>query len=175
MWLGSWRSGGRIAVVLAAVLTLAACGSDSLSDAMGVQRSGPDATRVAKRPPLIVPPDYTLRPPGGGAAAASRGSALQRAQAALAEPRAISAGTSTEIAVAPASTAAGDSGEQALLARTRATPGAEDPQERTGPQVDRGLLGRLLQQPSDSASGADRVPVLQHRQLTPPSAAEQPS
>ncbi|MEL6324228.1 MAG: DUF3035 domain-containing protein [Pseudomonadota bacterium] len=45
----------------AALLATAACSSS------GSQRAGiPDEFRVVKKPPLVVPPDYSLRPPATG-------------------------------------------------------------------------------------------------------------
>ncbi|MED5323940.1 MAG: DUF3035 domain-containing protein [Pseudomonadota bacterium] len=55
----------RIALTLGACLILAACGDDA-SDAFGYGKSAPDEFTVISRPPLILPPDYNLRPPGSG-------------------------------------------------------------------------------------------------------------
>ena len=49
---------------------LAACGDDA-SDAFGYGKSAPDEFTVISRPPLILPPDYNLRPPGSGTARAA--------------------------------------------------------------------------------------------------------
>ncbi len=49
---------------------LAACG-DGASDAFGYGKSAPDEFTVISRPPLILPPDYNLRPPGSGTARAA--------------------------------------------------------------------------------------------------------
>ena len=46
---------------------LAACGSD-VADSLGYGKSPPDEFTVISRPPLILPPDYNLRPPGSGTA-----------------------------------------------------------------------------------------------------------
>ena len=55
----------RIALTFCACLMLAACGDDA-SDAFGYGKSAPDEFTVISRPPLILPPDYNLRPPGSG-------------------------------------------------------------------------------------------------------------
>ena len=55
----------RIALTFGACLILAACGDDA-SDAFGYGKSAPDEFTVISRPPLILPPDYNLRPPGNG-------------------------------------------------------------------------------------------------------------
>ena len=57
----------RIGLTFSACLMLAACGDDA-SDAFGYGKSAPDEFTVISRPPLILPPDYNLRPPGSGTA-----------------------------------------------------------------------------------------------------------
>ena len=57
----------RIGLTFGACLMLAACGDDA-SDAFGYGKSAPDEFTVISRPPLILPPDYNLRPPGSGTA-----------------------------------------------------------------------------------------------------------
>lgn len=64
----------RIAVINAmalACLLLGACGEGALSERIGMERKAPDEFRVLSRPPLNVPPEFSLRPPsnvedGGG-------------------------------------------------------------------------------------------------------------
>ena len=60
----------RIALTIGTCLMLAACGDDA-SDAFGYGKSAPDEFTVISRPPLILPPDYNLRPPGSGMARAA--------------------------------------------------------------------------------------------------------
>jgi hypothetical protein len=43
--------------------TLAACSSGTVKDTLGLNRASPDEFRVMSRPPLSIPPDFTLRPP----------------------------------------------------------------------------------------------------------------
>lgn len=57
----------RSAVLAAAMIALAGCGS--FKSALGLDRHVPDETQVVARPPLTLPPDYTLRPPGTATAA----------------------------------------------------------------------------------------------------------
>ena len=40
--------------------------SDTVQEAVGYEQAGPDELAVIKRPPLILPPDYNLRPPEPG-------------------------------------------------------------------------------------------------------------
>ena len=60
----------KIALTIGACLMLAACGDDA-SEAFGYGKSAPDEFTVISRPPLILPPDYNLRPPGSGTARAA--------------------------------------------------------------------------------------------------------
>jgi hypothetical protein len=48
------------------VAGLALCGCGSASKALGVGKNSPDEFRVVARAPLVVPPDYSLRPPAPG-------------------------------------------------------------------------------------------------------------
>lgn len=44
-------------------LLLAACDNTDVRDTLGLNRDAPDEFRVVSRPPLSVPPEFTLRPP----------------------------------------------------------------------------------------------------------------
>lgn len=51
-----------------AALSLGAC--DSLRQAVGIDKSVPDESKVTQTPPLSIPPDFALRPPQPGQAGA---------------------------------------------------------------------------------------------------------
>ena len=53
-----------VAVVLLAGLGLSGC--QSASKALGMSKVVPDEFRVVTKAPLVVPPDYALRPPAPG-------------------------------------------------------------------------------------------------------------
>lgn len=55
----------RIAFVLLLPL-LAACEDGAVRNTLGLDRSAPDEFTVVSRPPLSVPPEFTLRPPRPG-------------------------------------------------------------------------------------------------------------
>jgi len=56
---------------LAACLLLAACSNgEGLRETLGLNRHGPDEFQVVSRPPLTLPPDFSLRPPKEGENAA---------------------------------------------------------------------------------------------------------
>jgi hypothetical protein len=70
------------AAVLAGV-GLALCGCDTIRDAAGMEKSPPDEFAVLTKAPLVVPPDYNLKPPRPGAAPTNQSDATDSAQAAL--------------------------------------------------------------------------------------------
>jgi hypothetical protein len=53
--------------VLGMSAMLTGCGGDSVTDALGLGRNPPDEFAVVDRPPLALPPDFSLRPPKPGA------------------------------------------------------------------------------------------------------------
>jgi hypothetical protein len=68
-------------LILAAAGTLSGC--DSLKSALGTDKQPPDEFAVVTKAPLIIPPDFNLRPPKPGAPPANQVSPTQSAQAAL--------------------------------------------------------------------------------------------
>src|SRR4051794_38559345 len=75
------RTLARFAAIGGVVLSIAGC--ESLRDAMGVTKQPPDEFAVVTKAPLIIPPDYNLRPPKPGAAPLNQVSPTESAQAAL--------------------------------------------------------------------------------------------
>jgi len=57
--------GARLALAAVLVMTLPAC--SSVRSALGVEKSPPDEFAVVTKAPLIIPPDFSLRPPKPGA------------------------------------------------------------------------------------------------------------
>ena len=55
----------RFTLLAGAVFALVGC--DSIRSAAGVSKSAPDEFAVVTKAPLIIPPDYNLRPPKPGA------------------------------------------------------------------------------------------------------------
>ncbi len=72
---------GRAGLIVAAVLSLTAC--DNVKQQLGFNREAPDEFTVLSRAPLVVPPDFALRPPQPGAERPQEGSDRDRAKAAL--------------------------------------------------------------------------------------------
>lgn len=72
----------RLGAFAAATLALAGCGT-TVQDAFGLSKRSPDEFQVVRRAPLVVPPDYRLRPPGSNSPAPAAASTSQEAYAAL--------------------------------------------------------------------------------------------
>ncbi|MBO6635565.1 DUF3035 domain-containing protein [Parvibaculum sp.] len=60
-----WSAKAGMLAVLS--LSLAGCGGDSLQDTLGYGKSAPDEFAIVTKAPLVIPPDYSLRPPQPGA------------------------------------------------------------------------------------------------------------
>ena len=65
------------------LLALSACTSDTVRDTLGLERSAPDEFRVVSRPPLSVPPQFSLRPPSNSDASPNQLAADKKAQSLL--------------------------------------------------------------------------------------------
>jgi hypothetical protein len=68
-------------VLAASALMLSGC--DSIRSAAGMGKAAPDEFAVVTKAPLIMPPDYNLRPPRPGAAPLNQTLPTQAAQASL--------------------------------------------------------------------------------------------
>lgn len=62
------------------VAMLAACSGGEVRETLGVNRRAPDEFKVVSRPPLSIPPDFSLRPPEPGADPRISGSAEKQAE-----------------------------------------------------------------------------------------------
>ena len=61
------RRAAAIIAIGALSLGLAGCGGESLTDALGMGKNAPDEFSVVTKAPLVIPPDFSLRPPQPGA------------------------------------------------------------------------------------------------------------
>jgi len=77
------RRGLRAGLVMVGVLALAGCARGSVQDALGMGKRAPDEFAVVKRAPLIVPPEYDLRPPDPGAPRPNIGRTADQARVAM--------------------------------------------------------------------------------------------
>ena len=65
------------------LMALSACSSNTVRDTLGLERSAPDEFRVVSRPPLSVPPQFSLRPPSNSDASPNQLPADKKAQSLL--------------------------------------------------------------------------------------------
>lgn len=81
----------HIALLGAVAASIAGC--DTIRDAAGQTKDSPDEFAVVTKAPLVIPPDYNLRPPAAGAAPTNQIAPTQAAQAALftADPATVAA------------------------------------------------------------------------------------
>ena len=54
------------AIILAAIAAVGLSGCQSMNKALGLSKVTPDEFRIVTKAPLVVPPDYSLRPPAPG-------------------------------------------------------------------------------------------------------------
>ena len=81
-----FKSGSLPLIALALGVGLGGCGGETVGEALGYGQKGPDEMTVIRRPPLIVPPDYNLRPPRPGAPRAEANAASKAARETLLGP-----------------------------------------------------------------------------------------
>ena len=65
------------------MLALAGCGQGTVQEALGMGKRSPDEFAVVSRAPLILPPDYGLRPPRPGRSRPGVDTPSERARASL--------------------------------------------------------------------------------------------
>jgi hypothetical protein len=80
---GATTRGARAAIALLTLTLLSACAGGSVQNALGLGKRSPDEFAVVSRAPLVVPPDFDLRPPRPGEARPLVGTAGDQARATL--------------------------------------------------------------------------------------------
>lgn len=100
-------------------LSLAGCGGDSVREALGYGKDAPDEFAIITKAPLVIPPDFGLRPPQPGA---------PRPQEANLDPSIVAQSALIGDQSATPAPETGSIGEQALLEQTGAA--AADPRIR---------------------------------------------
>ncbi|WP_374304020.1 DUF3035 domain-containing protein [Ferrovibrio sp.] len=157
---------GRRLWVACAILTLpvALAGCDTTRDALGLNKKAPDEFAVVTKAPLVLPPEFGLRPPEPGAPRPQEVPARDRAAAALSGRTDAAAGQLTPLSRDPNATAAQRSaGESALLQQAKATNADPDIRRKVNDEFtqlaerDRRLVDRLIfwQKPDDAGLAVD--------------------
>jgi hypothetical protein len=184
-------------VAIVPLLLLAACGRGSVQGALGMGKRSPDEFSVVSRAPLILPPDYGLRPPGegesrpgvdtpaeqarasltGGGSASMTGGDLQQPTGAApvrTDSTMVSAGFDEGVR-------AGSSGERALIAEATTAP--VDPQIRRRiaeenmqlAEVEQALFTRLVKWTEPNTLSVAVDPVAETERLRSNKAAGKPA
>jgi Protein of unknown function (DUF3035) len=117
----------RPAIALLGMLALAGCARGSVQDALGMGKRAPDEFSVVARAPLVMPPDFDLRPPRPGEARPQTGTISDQARATLVGQAAVPAATGLVAAMQPAAPAT-SAGQQELVAEAGGS--TADPQIR---------------------------------------------
>ncbi len=117
----------RLGLATALVLAFALAACDSLKEQAGLTKQVPDEFTVITKAPLVMPPDFSLRPPRPGAKPPQEVAPRDQARAALWANSTGTAGQAQAAGQKPATGAAGESpkekptgGELALLRRAGA-------------------------------------------------------
>lgn len=125
-------------ILLMLPLLLAACDSTTMRDTLGLNRDAPDEFAVVSRPPLSLPPEFSLRPPKAGEAPLGTAADAQARSALIGKP--VEAGVdkalaepTVETAVVPVERSDVLSGGAAnLLKRAGGAEAAENIREQLG-------------------------------------------
>jgi hypothetical protein len=150
------------------LLTLAGCGRGTVQDALGMGKRSPDEFAVVSRAPLILPPDYGLRPPGSGEARPGISTPGERAQASLtgqASPAPAGADQEVVSAAFDERSEVASSGERALIAQATTAPVDPDIRRRIAEenmqlaQVEQELFTRLVKWREPQSLGTVVDPV----------------
>jgi hypothetical protein len=146
-----------LAAVAFCLPLIAACGS--MQDAMGLSKRSPDEFAVVRRQPLIIPPDYGLRPPQPGEVGPQVATAGDRTRAALTGREAQPGAAAADGLLAdplPAGRAPSE-GEAALISRAGGQGAASGPS----------LVERVLAAPAASDGAVDGALDVLGREQTP--------
>jgi hypothetical protein len=189
------RCGLGIGVSIAVLSILTGCGRGTVQDALGMGKRSPDEFSVVSRAPLVLPPDYGLRPPGAGESRPGVDTPAEHARASLTggdlqQPAGTAPARTDREMVSAAFDERGQaatSGERALLAE--ATPAPADPQIRRKiaeenmqlAEVEQALFTRLVKWTEPSTLSVAVDPVAETERLRtnkaegkPPTEGESP-
>jgi len=144
------RPSAILALLLASPLVLTGC--DSAREMAGLNKKAPDEFSVVTKAPLVMPPEFGLRPPEPGAARPQEVSARERAQAVLGGGgRGEAAGQIGPLQRnAPQQQVQRSAGEQVLLQQARATNADPDIRRKVNEEFsqlaerDSGFVNRLV-------------------------------
>lgn len=152
----------RTVVLLA--LPLAVAGCDTAREALGLNKKAPDEFAVVTKAPLVLPPEFSLRPPEPGAPRPQETTARERAQAALGGRGGEAPGQLGPLSrTGPQAQAQRSPGEAVLLQQAKANTADPDIRRKVNDEFtqlaerDRRLVDRLVfwQKPQDTNTVVD--------------------
>jgi hypothetical protein len=179
-----------IGVAIVALALLAGCARGTVQDALGMGKRSPDEFSVVSRAPLILPPDYGLRPPGSGESRPGVDTPAEQARASLTGGELQQPAPTDRNMVSAAFDERGEAvstGEQALVAEATTAPA--DPQIRRRiaeenmqlAEVEQALFTRLVKWTEPQTLSAPVDPVAETERLRtnraegkPPTEGESP-
>ena len=157
-----------IGVAIVPLFLLTGCGQGTVQNALGMGKRSPDEFSVVSRAPLILPPDYGLRPPGSGESRPGVDTPAEQARASLTGGEVQQPARPDREMVSAAFDERGEaesSGERALVAEATTAP--VDPQIRRRiaeenmqlAEVEQALFTRLVKwtEPNTLAVAVDPV------------------
>ncbi|WP_341914868.1 DUF3035 domain-containing protein [Ferrovibrio terrae] len=151
---------GGLALLACAVLLT---GCDSTKEALGLTKKSPDEFVVVTKAPLVLPPEFGLRPPDPGAPRPQEVPARDRAAAAFGGNSTDAAGQITPLSRGAVANQPRSAGEQALLQQARAGNADPDIRRKVNDEFtqlaerDRRFVDRLMfwQKPEDPGLAVD--------------------
>lgn len=151
---------GGLALLACAVLLT---GCDSTKEALGLTKKSPDEFVVVTKAPLVLPPEFGLRPPDPGAPRPQEVPARDRAAAAFGGNSTDAAGQITPLSRGAVASQPRSAGEQALLQQARAGNADPDIRRKVNDEFtqlaerDRRFVDRLMfwQKPEDPGLAVD--------------------
>jgi Protein of unknown function (DUF3035) len=160
-WLGI---GGSVA----ALAMLVGCARGSVQEALGMDKRAPDEFSVVSRAPLILPPDYGLRPPGSGESRPGVDTPTEQARASLTGDALRQPAAPDQQVVSATFDERGEaasSGERALIAGTTTVPADPEIRRRIAEEnmqlaeVEQALFTRLVKwtEPNNLTVAVDPV------------------
>jgi Protein of unknown function (DUF3035) len=164
-------------------LALAGCGRGTVQEALGMGKRSPDEFAVVSRAPLILPPDYGLRPPDPGQSRPGVDTPSERARTSLTGgplQQTPDAGQEVVSAAFDEGGAAASSGERALVAQATPTPVDPDIRRRIAEenmelaQVEQALFTRLVEWREPQTLGTVVDPVAESERIRANRAAGKP-
>jgi hypothetical protein len=182
-WLG-------IGASIAALALLTGCARGTVQSALGMDKRAPDEFAVVSRAPLILPPDYGLRPPGSGESRPGVDTPTERARASLTGDALRQPAASDQQVVSATFDERGEaasSGERALVAETTTVPADPEIRRRIAEenmqlaQVEQALFTRLVKWTEPNTLAVPVDPVAETERLRtnraegkPPTEGESP-